>query len=158
MSHSFELTSADATAELAGYFARHARRGDCILLDGPVGSGKTHFARSFIQNLLARSGAVEDVPSPTYTLVQTYDTAAGEVWHADLYRLSALDEVTELGLEEAFDRAIVLVEWPDRLGPLLPHRRLELEFGTVADPEARSLRVRSIGAGWDWLHDAPHHD
>ena len=85
------------TAALARMLAATARPGDTILLDGPVGAGKTHFARAFIR---ARQGeAAEDVPSPTFTLVQTYDDPMGtEIWHADLYRLTDPSELDELGL------------------------------------------------------------
>ena len=111
----FLATEAD-TDRLARYLAPKLRAGDTILLDGPIGSGKTHFCRSVIR---ARLGRDEDVPSPTYTIVQTYG-AAPDIWHADLYRLSHPDEARELGLEEAFETAIALVEWPDRLGQLVP--------------------------------------
>jgi tRNA threonylcarbamoyladenosine biosynthesis protein TsaE len=100
------------------------RAGDCLLLEGQIGAGKSHFARAFIQ---ARLGRAEDVPSPTFTLVQSYQ-ADVEIWHADLYRLSHPDEVLELGLEEAFDSAICLIEWPDRLGSLLPKGAMRLRF------------------------------
>ena len=93
---------------------RLLRAGDCVLLEGPIGAGKTHFCRALIR---ARLGREEDVPSPTFTLVQTYD-ADVEIWHADLYRLSHPDEALELGLEDAFASAICLVEWPERLGEL----------------------------------------
>ncbi|HSF91018.1 MAG TPA: tRNA (adenosine(37)-N6)-threonylcarbamoyltransferase complex ATPase subunit type 1 TsaE [Paracoccaceae bacterium] len=152
------MDSAQDTATLAGFFADHSASGDCYLLDGPVGAGKTHFARSFIQHLQAKSGVVEDVPSPTFTLVQTYDTDAGEVWHADLYRLSGLDEITELGLEDAFETAITLVEWPDRLGPLAPKRHVFLDFTGDDDPERRRLIATPQGDGWDWLAGAPFHE
>jgi tRNA threonylcarbamoyladenosine biosynthesis protein TsaE len=100
------------------------RAGDCLLLEGQIGAGKSHFARAFIQ---ARLGRAEDVPSPTFTLVQSYQ-ADVEIWHADLYRLSHPDEVLELGLDEAFDSAICLIEWPDRLGSLLPKGAMRLRF------------------------------
>ena len=80
----------------------------------------------------------EDVPSPTFTLVQAYDTPAGEIWHCDLYRLSAVDEVDELGLTDAFDTAICLVEWPEKLGPLAPFTALNLTFET--DPNTENTR------------------
>lgn len=102
------------TAGLARALAPLLRPGDTLLLDGPVGAGKTHFARALIR---ARQGeAAEDVPSPTFTLVQTYADAEGtELWHADLYRLADPSELAELGLDEAMGTAITLIEWPDRL-------------------------------------------
>lgn len=96
-----------------------------LLLDGPIGAGKTHLARALIQ---ARLPNPEDVPSPTFTLVQTYDAGDVEIWHADLYRLSHPDEVLELGLDDAFDTALCLIEWPDRLGSLTPEKALRLRF------------------------------
>jgi tRNA threonylcarbamoyladenosine biosynthesis protein TsaE len=118
------LVDADATARLGQWFAAHLRAGDCLLLEGQIGAGKSHFARAFIQ---ARLGRAEDVPSPTFTLVQSYQ-ADVEIWHADLYRLSHPDEVLELGLDEAFDSAICLIEWPNRLGSLLPKGAMRLRF------------------------------
>lgn len=106
-----------ATNHLARQFAHHAHPGMVLLLEGGIGAGKTHFARAFIR---ARLGAEIDVPSPTYTLVQTYEDEAGDIWHADLYRLGHPDEVAELGLVSAFETAICLIEWPDRLGNQIP--------------------------------------
>lgn len=124
------LNSPDETRDLARDIGGALRPGDTLLLQGPVGAGKTHFARALIQSLLE---VPEDVPSPTFTLVQTYDTASGEVWHADLYRLGSPDEVIELGLMDAMEEAICLIEWPDRLGDLVPSTALMLEFATVGD-------------------------
>ena len=75
---------------------------------------------------------MEDVPSPTFTLVQTYQ-ADVEIWHADLYRLSHMDEVAELGLEEAFDSAICLIEWPDRLGSAAPKSAIRLALSSEGE-------------------------
>jgi tRNA threonylcarbamoyladenosine biosynthesis protein TsaE len=127
------LVDADATARLGQWFATRLQAGDCLLLEGQIGAGKSHFARAFIQ---ARLGRAEDVPSPTFTLVQSYQ-ADVEIWHADLYRLSHPDEVLELGLDEAFDSAICLIEWPDRLGSLLPKGAMRLRF----TPEGEGRRV-----------------
>ena len=123
-----------ATARLAARLAAIARVGDIIALEGDLGAGKTAFARAFIR---ASGVADQEVPSPSFTLVQVYDAAEAEIWHFDLYRLAAADEAWELGIEEAFLSGISLIEWPDRLGPLLPQRRLTLtlEFGDW--PEAR---------------------
>lgn len=130
---SFRLSDADETARLGRWFAAHLRAGDCLLLEGPIGAGKSHFSRALIQ---ARLGRAEDVPSPTFTLVQTYQ-ADVEIWHADLYRLSHPDEVLELGLEAAFDTGISLVEWPDRLGRHAPAQALHLQF----QPDGEERRV-----------------
>ena len=92
------LNSPEETAQLAARIAGALRPGDCLLLDGVIGAGKTHFARHLIQSLMEEP---EDVPSPTFTLVQTYDVPAGELWHTDLYRLSSLDELENWDLTEA---------------------------------------------------------
>lgn len=119
------LPGADDTAELARRLAPRLGAGDVILLHGQIGAGKTHFARALIQSLLA---VPEDVPSPTYTLVQVYPGPGFEIWHADLYRLSGPEEVHELGLDEAFETALCLIEWPERLGPLTPKSALSVTF------------------------------
>ena len=127
-------TEAD-TAALGVRLACVAQAGDVILLSGPIGAGKSHLARAFIR---ARLGDNEEVPSPTFTLVQVYGDAGNgpgtEIWHADLYRLTHPDEVWELGLDDAFARAICRVEWPDRLGAHAP-------------PGALSLRLEAAGDG-----------
>ncbi|MBZ4689597.1 MAG: ATPase, YjeE family [Cereibacter sp.] len=120
---SLSLASEEETARLGAVLATLLRPGDTVLLEGPIGAGKTHLARALIQT---RLGHAEDVPSPTFTLVQTYETPEAEIWHADLYRLTHPDEALELGLEAAFDTAICLVEWPDRLGAQLPPDALRL--------------------------------
>lgn len=125
-----------ATTRLGVALAGLVRAGDTVLLHGPVGAGKTHLARALVQAILGRE---EHVPSPTFTLVQTYDTPRGEVWHADLYRLSHRDELTELGLEGALGRAICLVEWPERLGPLAPADALHVRLSLVG--EGREAQV-----------------
>jgi tRNA threonylcarbamoyladenosine biosynthesis protein TsaE len=135
------MSSPDATAALARRLAPQLRAGDVILLEGPIGAGKTHFARALISARLERAGRAEDIPSPTYTLVQTYDDGTTEIWHADLYRLTGPGEVVELGLSDAFDTAICLVEWPDRLDPGDAPLALRLNFSTVDDENARTIRV-----------------
>ena len=118
------------TAELGARLAQVARAGDCILLEGPIGAGKSCLARAFIRALC---GPEEEVPSPTFTLVQVYEAQGVEIWHADLYRLTHPDEVWELGLDEAFQRAICLVEWPDRLGKHRPEGAMCLTLEALGD-------------------------
>mmetsp|Transcript_18289 Transcript_18289/g.29144 ORF Transcript_18289/g.29144 Transcript_18289/m.29144 type:complete len:158 (+) Transcript_18289:2278-2751(+) len=141
--HTIHLADAGATADLARGLGAGLCPGDTILLTGPVGAGKTHFARALIQSILILP---EDVPSPTFTLVQTYDTSRGPLWHTDLYRISADTEIDELGLIEAFDAAICLVEWPDRLGPVTPLNALNIEL--VPEGEARDAKLSWTDPRW----------
>jgi tRNA threonylcarbamoyladenosine biosynthesis protein TsaE len=139
-----------ATERLARQLASRARKGDVIALAGGLGMGKTSFARAFIH---ARPGgsSVNEVPSPTFTLVQVYELPEAPVWHFDLYRLVRDEDAYELGIEEAFATAISLIEWPDRLGALLPADRLDVEFSSGPHPESR--RVRLV-AGPRWIERA----
>ena len=119
-----DLPDEAATAGLAARLAARARQGDVIGLQGELGSGKTTFARAFIRSL---GDGREEVPSPTFTLVEIYACAGKPpVWHFDLYRLTAAEEAWELGIEEAFADGISLIEWPERLGGLLPPEHLLL--------------------------------
>ena len=117
------LPTEQNTLALGAALAGHARHGDVFALVGPLGAGKTTLARGFIQK---RAGVDEEVVSPTFTLVQTYDTTALSIWHFDLYRLKTADEVLELGLEEALATGVSLIEWPERLGHLLPKNRRDV--------------------------------
>lgn len=128
--------SPDETAQLAAALAKNLQPGDVVLLNGDVGAGKTHFARALIQSLL---DVPEDVPSPTFTLVQSYQTASAMIWHADLYRLTSTHEIEELGLTEAFHDAICLVEWPDRLGELTPTDALGVSLSPGKSDDERQL-------------------
>jgi tRNA threonylcarbamoyladenosine biosynthesis protein TsaE len=153
VTRTIELSTLAETEALARAVAPRLRAGDAVGLSGPLGVGKTAFARALIGARLAALGRAEEVPSPSYTLVQTYDLGDVELWHADLYRLGDTSELAELGLEDAFAAAITLVEWPERLGRLRPSRRLDLElaFDPVRGDEARTLRIAPSGSGWDWL-------
>jgi len=151
----FTLTSPDQTAALAKHLGALLHAGDTLLLEGPIGAGKTHFARSLIQS---RMDVIEDVPSPTFTLVQTYDLPDAEIWHADLYRLSGPQDVVELGLSDAFETAICLIEWPDRLGELKPAKALTL---TLSQGETDDMRVLSLtwdAPSWDARLKGLSHD
>src|SRR5260370_24889920 len=119
-----DLPDEAATASLAARLAALARPGDVIALAGELGAGKTTFARAFI----AASGSGEEVPSPTFTLVQLYERGDATIWHFDCYRLRHPDEAWELGIEDAFRDGISLLELPARLGSLLPARRREMSL------------------------------
>jgi tRNA threonylcarbamoyl adenosine modification protein YjeE len=144
---------ADLTACLARVMAALLKPGDVIALEGPVGAGKTHFARAFIR---ARQGDLaEDVPSPTFTLVQTYDDPMGtEIWHADLYRLTHPDELIELGLDDAMRDAVVLIEWPDHGGPLPDPLVLGLEPAHDF-PELRRITLAGSEPRWGAMARLP---
>ena len=129
-----ELPDEAATAALATRLARLVRRGDVIALKGELGTGKTSFARAFIRS---RAGHDEDVPSPTFTLAQAYETPDLTIWHFDGYRLRDPEEAWDLGIEDAFRDAVSLIEWPERFGALIPKRRLEITFEHGAAPKAR---------------------
>jgi tRNA threonylcarbamoyladenosine biosynthesis protein TsaE len=137
--------SPDDTSAFAMRLAARLTPGDTVLLVGGLGAGKTHLARSLIQSVLETP---EDVPSPTFTLVQAYDTRRGPIWHADLYRIGSVDEIEELGLVDAFDAAICLVEWPDRLGQATPADALTLALAQSDDENARTLTASWTDDRW----------
>lgn len=143
------LPSPDVTAALAAEIGQHLTAGDCLLLEGVIGAGKTHFARSLIQSQMP---VPEDVPSPTFTLIQTYDLPQAELWHADLYRLSSLDEIEELGLTSALETAICLIEWPDKLAELTPPSALHISLELDQDAlEGRLATLRWTDPCWTSL-------
>lgn len=146
----FDLPAAAATTSLARRVAGLVQPGDVLALSGDLGSGKTHFARGVIGALLEEGE--EFIPSPTFTLVQTYPGRiagqATEIWHFDLYRLRRPADVYELGWEEALAGGLVLVEWPEQLGALLPKTSLVVMLAPGNGPESRQARL-SAGRGWE---------
>ncbi len=144
----FELAGMAATVALAARLGPLLRAGDVVALFGGLGAGKTAFARALIQALQAPLGDVEEVPSPTFSLVQHYQIGPLEVWHFDLYRIAAPEETFELGLEEALAAGVCLIEWPERLGPLLPAQRLEIYLEIPSDAGFEDTRRRARLAGY----------
>lgn len=142
------------TDRLGEWLAAKLGPGDVVLLHGHIGAGKTHLARALIRSRL--KCAVE-VPSPTFTLIQTYDAGDTDIWHADLYRLSHPDEAIELGLEDAFGTAVCLIEWPDRLGYLAPPNSLHLKFtregaGRRVQLESSNHAILMASLAHDWVN------
>ncbi|MGE5504013.1 MAG: tRNA (adenosine(37)-N6)-threonylcarbamoyltransferase complex ATPase subunit type 1 TsaE [Actinomycetota bacterium] len=140
---SIPLADEAATIRLGQRLAGLVRTGDVLALSGGLGAGKTTLARALIRAL---TDPDEEVPSPTFTLVQGYDAEAGPVWHFDLYRLDRPDDAVELGLDDALADGITLIEWPERLGPLLPRRRLDLRLAVA--PTGRVADLIDAGGAW----------
>ncbi|MEK9672204.1 MAG: tRNA (adenosine(37)-N6)-threonylcarbamoyltransferase complex ATPase subunit type 1 TsaE [Rhodospirillaceae bacterium] len=137
------LRGEDAGLALGRRLAGICRPGDVVALWGDLGMGKTVIARGFIRDYC---GTDEDVPSPTFTLVQPYDGRDATVCHFDLYRLKDPEDAFELGIEDAFADGISLIEWPDRLGPYLPAGRLDVRLAPGKSADERIATVS--GAGW----------
>lgn len=145
LSRKFPLNDARDTLALGARLSGHLRVGDVVALRGGLGAGKTTLVRGFLQALL---GDETEVPSPTYTLIQIYDTARGEVWHGDMYRLERPEDGEELGLFDAFEEVMCLIEWPDKLGDFWPKDALTLSLDFDGDG-----RVATLSGHRDWIDD-----
>jgi tRNA threonylcarbamoyladenosine biosynthesis protein TsaE len=137
------LADEQATRRLGAAVARALRPGEAVCLYGPLGAGKTTLARGLVRALTRPD---EEVPSPTFTLVQFYEGAAFALAHFDLYRLTRADEAYEIGLDEALEDGAALIEWPQRLEGRLPGDRLDIEIDIEGD--ARRARLTPHGA-WE---------
>ncbi len=118
------------TEQVAKAFATTLRKGDIVALYGTLGAGKTAFCRGLIRSL---TGEIDEVPSPTFTLLQTYETKNFVIYHFDFYRLKNPDEAYEIGIEEAFYDGVSLIEWPEKLGKLLPARHKRIDIKIIND-------------------------
>ena len=130
------LPNEQATEALGATLAARLKPGDVVGLKGDLGAGKTTLARAIIRAAAADPDLI--VPSPTFTLVEVYDTPRGSFWHFDLYRLDDPEQVYELGWEEARAEGIVLLEWPERLGQLLP-KHLSVTLELASDDGRRAI-------------------
>lgn len=125
ISNAVSLFTLEETEKIAKTLAKVFKKGDCIALSGDLGAGKTTFARFLLKALNPK---IEDVPSPTFTLLQTYETSIGPVSHFDWYRLEHPDELRELGFEETYQEGVVLIEWPEKAQGFLPKNTLWITF------------------------------
>jgi tRNA threonylcarbamoyladenosine biosynthesis protein TsaE len=133
------LADEAATARLGAAVARVLKPGEAVCLSGPLGAGKSTLAR-------ALTSPDEEVPSPTFTLVQFYESPRLAIAHFDLYRLTSPDEAYEIGLDEALDAGAAVIEWPERLAGRLPPDRLDIEIQIAG--AGRAARLTSHGA-WE---------
>lgn len=147
--HTVDIADLVALDRLAARLAQPAATGDTFLLRGELGAGKTTFARAFIVALARRENAPppDDVPSPTFTLMQSYDLGRIQVFHFDLFRLKSAEEAQELGIEDACADGVALIEWPERLGGFIPADRIEMDLAIVDEGRRRAtIRVRGRAA------------
>ena len=139
-----------ATGQLAGAISPLLKTGDVLALRGSIGAGKTTFARALIRSL----GGKEEVPSPTFNLLYIYELNALTIWHFDLFRVERLNDVYELGAEDALETGVSLIEWPNVMQPLIPNERLEIKF-SYQPGESRHVAIRGYGA-WPQLSQVWH--
>jgi tRNA threonylcarbamoyladenosine biosynthesis protein TsaE len=137
----FDLPDAAATGRLGAAVAGLLKPGEAVCLSGPLGAGKSTLARALVRALTRPD---EEVPSPTFTLVQFYEGAHFPIAHFDLWRLERPGEAYEIGLDEALDDGAAVVEWPERLGGRLPGDRLDIEIAMIGD--GRTARLVPHGA------------
>jgi tRNA threonylcarbamoyladenosine biosynthesis protein TsaE len=138
----FYLEHLKASRAFAGKLVKYLNTGDVVTFEGTLGAGKTEFCRALIHAI----GYHEEVPSPTFSLLQTYEPSLDDfetpaVWHLDLYRLGNSEDVLELGIEDGFDTAITLIEWPDKMGSYLPEEYLKITLSMAEHEGARHIKL-----------------
>ena len=128
------------TADVGQKLAKIACKGDVFALFGTLGMGKSVLSRAFVKSLTS----AEEVPSPTFTLVQTYETADFDIYHFDLYRIKSPEEIFELGAEEAIYEGVCLIEWPEKMGPYLPNNAFRVEITPFASGRKITIETKDI--------------
>ncbi len=150
MQTQFSLPNTASTVTFAETLAAYLKAGDTLLLSGPVGAGKSFFSRALVRSFC---GPGTEVPSPSFSLLQTYECSGITILHLDLFRIVKPDAVIELGLDAVFETAISLVEWPEMLGRSTPKRHLAIAFLPDAKlSQTRHVQVTGVGE-WPWLPD-----
>ena len=146
---SFDLDILDLS-EIGTIFAEHTKNGDLVLLSGKVGAGKTEFARQIIKAKAIKENLdIEEISSPTFSLIQTYDFQYCKISHIDLYRVNSEEELFELGIPDIFDSQITLLEWPEILEKKDFSRNVNLEIKeTKETKETRVIKIKFFGNGW----------
>ncbi len=134
-----KIVSLSELESLAAEFVSTLKKGDVVFMMGDLGAGKTTFVRSAIQSLLGNN---EPIPSPTFTLVQTYD-AITPIWHYDLYRINDPEEVLELGMDEAFSQGITFIEWPQQMGNVYTPKHYTVKLDAAIDADQRRISIIS---------------
>ncbi len=145
----YAVENEEQLGQLAKRFAQISQPEDCFALIGDLGAGKTSFARAFIRAL---AGQDTEVTSPTFTLIQTYDSPRGRIVHADLYRLESVEEILAIGLLDQLAGSIGLIEWPQHILSYLPSRTLRVEIRAGAHQNARQLLVFGVS---EWKRKLP---
>lgn len=138
------LFSQSQLETLARKLAALLQPGDAVLLYGEVGTGKSTFARELIRHMM--DDETLEVASPTFTLLNTYETKVGELWHVDAYRLASPVEAVQLGLDDAQYNAVMVIEWPEKLGQYIPEDYLRLSLEYAATPDIRRVTLSASGS------------
>ncbi len=143
-----------ALMNVAEILAKNIERGDIILLDGPLGIGKTFFSRAIINaRCLIDNLEIEEVPSPTFSIIQAYNLRYFSILHLDLYRLEDEADLFELGIPDIFDENVIILEWPDLIKNLLPSRFLSVSLLQNNTAEnSRNIQLKFFGEGWENIY------